>query len=518
MSALVELIQVVFGGAVGVPLAGLAYRQARRVWRAHQLASGELARGTFERLGLPFGPRDPRRAEGVVGGERLEVYFEPLAHEAGARLQVRVDLAGRVPDRVMVHVQRAASRRRALPPGAGVEASGRRVRTHDHRFDRRFWASGPEALVHAMLTREGRLGLSKLVDGQTHGAWERVWLRGATLHAELVIAREARNIDQENLAALIEDLVHAVAPLCFAPGEMPARLAAQLGKLQSNLYRARCVEHLLELFPGHPLTYKCLEVCRDHGVCELRLLYHQRHPKQLDEEQRYRLLRDVSVGHGDERVREWALQALAEQFEGRLVLARDAPLFQRLRLLGPCAEVMELEAFWAVVEEALGGASDPERGEFLRELAALRIQGVAGVLAQQARRLCGHPGALDALLELIDRQPDAQREALLILVLQHQRQREARRRAIAGLAECGGVDALQALIWLFGHAALQAGARASSGLAADARAAAQQLTGRLGEQVQGALTLSADAHGRGELSVVEEIGALTPVEGRGMVT
>lgn len=416
-------------------------------------------------------------------------------------VEVAIDLTHLIPEDVQLTKQREGI---PAPPWL----RGPKTLTHDAEFDRAFEVRGAPLNVHAMLGKAARNQLAMLIEKTHYGSWQEVWLDKRRLTARLVIDHGAEHLQASNFSKMTQDLIQTAASISFTEATISTRLCQEVNKLQSNLYRAWCVSHLLDHWPQAPETQNMLDLCRHHGVCELQLVAFEFAPQDFSDEERYKLMLAVSAGHADNRIRENALRVIIDDYLDWVFFSDDVPLFQQLLVVArltssrPPAEV---EALLTRVFERL---EDRERREYMRQLLEVQWLATTDFLMHEVKRAHPQENSLLALCDWIAiHSPEAQ-ETLALAMLDHQRANSARSFAIRALARHGSIRALATL----GRLSQSTGSAAQSELAREAHDAIAAIQTRLGEPVRGAMTLVTGDDAHGQISLVHEAGGLTPVD------
>lgn len=469
-----------------------AYTNARDVFSG----SSNIVRRACAELELTPHHDTQLAADGFVRSVHARLSLEHADPSAPPRLDVTLDLAGKTCPLVEVRLLRQ--------PHPHVQHDPDRVLTHDGDFDNTYSARGPAAETCATLNKETRQQLLALVAPSLPAPWDNVTLNKATLRAQILMSDDVA-LTANRLARLIEDLARAAEAMFCSPDDLPDRLANELGKIQSNLYRAACVTHLLERWPSHPRTTQSLDACKTHAVCELEHLYFTLRPDTFDDEQICRLLLRVSSTHGDPTIRATALDRLAREYGELLLLADHVPLFQRVQLLAPCRALMPRETFDAILIALFPSLREHERREFYKELERLEHTDCFDLLDAETRRAHMTYPTSRLLLELIMTCPDAHRELLLLSLFEHQRDHRIKLKILSHLLELGGKDALIALRAFSSNVDEDT----PNDLAKLLARAIESIHSRVKKTHIGALTLSTRSTTSGAISITHQRGALT---------
>ena len=422
-------------------------------------------------------------------------------HPGTQAVEVAIDLTHMIPGEVQLTRHEAG-----VPSPAWLR--GPKTLTHDTSFDRKFEVRGDPLSVHAMLGKTARNQLAMLVEKTHYGRWQEVWLDRARLTARLIIDHDTEHLQASNFSKMTQDLIQVAASIAFSEATVSAKLCQEVNKLQSNLYRAWCVSHLLDHWPESPETLNMLDLCRHHGVCELQLVAFEFAPDDFSDDERYKLMLAVSAGHADNRIRENALRVLIDDYLERVFFSDDVPLFQRLLVVARLTRLRppaEVEALLTRLYEQL---EDRVRREFSRQLLEVRWLASSDFLMREARRVHTQEKTLVALCEWVAIHPPETQEVVALALLDHQRANKARSFAIRALASAGGFGALATL----SRISQTTGSASQNELAREASAAITAIQTRLGEPVRGAMTLITADDAHGQLSLVQEAGGLTPVD------
>lgn len=432
--------------------------------------------------------------------EWLDFQVHPWSADMQA-VEVSLDLRDLVPDSVqLVSLQTGEPSPRWL--------RGSRVPTHDLSFDRCFEVRGDPLSVHVMLGKTARNQLAMLMERGPYGCWQDVWLDRGMLSARLLLDHGTEHLQPAQFSKLIQDLIHVAASLSFSTPTIPTRLCQEVNKLQSNLYRAWCVSHLLDHWPQAPETLDTLDMCRHHGVCELQLVAFEFSPEDFSDEERYRLMLAVSAGHADHRIRENALKVLVEDYLDSVFFDGEVPLFQRLLVVATLTRQLPASDAEELLMRVYDNLEDRDRREFSRQLSEVRWRASSAFLTREAKRAHTKEKTLLALCEWCEIHSPEIQEEIALTILDHQRSTKARQVAIRSLAQHGGLGAIATL----GRIRQTSGSAAQNELARMASDAITTIQARVGEPVRGAMTLITADDAHGQLSLVQEAGGLTPVE------
>jgi len=199
------------------------------------------------------------------------------------------------------------------------------IETGDEDFDRAVSVKGSVPLARALLDAEarrvlGRLFGGKLVleDGSVVPA--RAWITGYDLRIEIPRwVLEASKGSAERLARAIEAAARLAGRL-EAPGDIPGRIALNIGREPHPRVRLQDLLTLIREFPGDPATRRALLLARDDGSDEVRL----RAAVALGEEGTDILL-DLASGEGSSDA--CAARAIAE-LGGRLPADRCSGILE----------------------------------------------------------------------------------------------------------------------------------------------------------------------------------------------
>jgi hypothetical protein len=260
----------------------------------------------------------------------------------------------------------------------------REIEIGDPAFDREYYVQGHAPLTLAILDPETRRRLAQLLQGRIPvegGQWVDVDASLSHGVLEVQVRESGFSGNREHVPEILAVALD-VARLLVAPKDVPARIAANVGRETEAGARLACLLMLSREFPKHPATREALLAARADPSEEVRL----RAGIALREEGRETLVTLVrGVGTGD---------AVAARAVGALGDALPADLAEATlrRALGGAGRPQTAQACL----EALGRPGRPDHEGLLLEALASDRSGVSVAAA----RALGQAGTVAAVVPL----------------------------------------------------------------------------------------------------------------------